>query len=270
MLDLDNFKAVNDTHGHPYGDEVLRAVGKALRIAVRDSRTAARTGGEEFALILPGTDAELRVPDRRACPRGGRDGLGSRASTLSCSAGVAAYPADADDASSLCQLADGALYWAKRRGKGRTRRFDRGTCARVDQTGGRRDRRAARRSRGDQAGLPARGGPRERAPGRLRGAGAVLGLAGALTARRGSPRRTAAGSGRARGGRDPRRARAVGRPLGTHLALNVSPSALTSAPVVRALPADLSGIVIEITEHEFVPDDDDFVPALAELRSEVP
>ena len=58
----------------------------------------------------------------------------------------------------------------------------------------------------------------------------------------------------------------MGRPLGTHLAVNVSPSALTSAPVVRALPSDLNGIVIEITEHEFVSDDDDLVAALAELR----
>jgi EAL domain-containing protein (putative c-di-GMP-specific phosphodiesterase class I) len=58
----------------------------------------------------------------------------------------------------------------------------------------------------------------------------------------------------------------VGRPLGTHLALNVSPSALTSSPVIKALPRELAGIVIEITEHEFVSEDDDLADALAELR----
>jgi EAL domain-containing protein (putative c-di-GMP-specific phosphodiesterase class I) len=58
----------------------------------------------------------------------------------------------------------------------------------------------------------------------------------------------------------------VGRPLGTHLALNISPSALTSGPVVKALPIELAGIVIEITEHEFVSEDDDLAAVLAELR----
>ena len=52
-LDLDNFKEVNDTHGHPYGDEVLRAVGESLASVVRDTDTAARVGGEEFALHPP-------------------------------------------------------------------------------------------------------------------------------------------------------------------------------------------------------------------------
>ena len=65
-MDLDNFKLVNDTHGHPFGDEVLRAVGKKLRGAVRATDTAARVGGEEFALILPGTDGETayRIAER--------------------------------------------------------------------------------------------------------------------------------------------------------------------------------------------------------------
>ena len=58
----------------------------------------------------------------------------------------------------------------------------------------------------------------------------------------------------------------VGRPMDTHLALNVSPSALTSEPVAEALPADLTGLVIEITEHEFVPDDETLAGAVAELR----
>ena len=123
MLDLDNFKSVNDTHGHPYGDEVLRAVGKNLAGVVRATDTAARVGGEEFALILPGTDGEVayRIAERA---REAVAEVSVRDLALSCSAGVATYPADAEDASSLCKLADGALYWAKRQGKQRTRRFD--------------------------------------------------------------------------------------------------------------------------------------------------
>ena len=54
--------------------------------------------------------------------------------------------------------------------------------------------------------------------------------------------------------------------MDTHLALNISPSALTSEPVAEALPADLTGLVIEITEHEFVPDDETLAGAVAELR----
>jgi diguanylate cyclase (GGDEF)-like protein len=58
-LDLDDFKAINERHGHPFGDGVLQGVGAQLRNSVRDGDTAARTGGEEFALILPGPAGAL-------------------------------------------------------------------------------------------------------------------------------------------------------------------------------------------------------------------
>jgi diguanylate cyclase (GGDEF)-like protein len=123
MLDLDDFKAINETHGHPFGDGVLQGVGAAIRSKIRSGDTAARTGGEEFALILPGTEEATaeEIADR---VRSAITHLSPAASKLSCSAGIAVYPVDTADAATLLQLAEGALYWAKRSGKARTRRFD--------------------------------------------------------------------------------------------------------------------------------------------------
>jgi diguanylate cyclase (GGDEF)-like protein len=266
MLDVDNFKAVNDAHGHPYGDEVLRSIGKSLRIATGGAGTAARIGGEEFALIAPGQDAETayRMAERA------RDAVGAvsvRGIDLSCSAGVAAYPDDADDASGLCQLAEGALHWAKRRGRGRTRRFDPGHVP-VGWT----SRRA-----GEVEALLASDHPITPVfqPVVALASGHLVGYE-ALARFTSSPKRSPeAWFAQAHGcglGPDLEAAairaalEPVGRPLGTHLAINVSPSALTSAPVIRSLPTDLSGIVIEITEHEFVSDDDHLADVLGELR----
>src|SRR5262249_52300754 len=121
LLDLDDFKAINERHGHPLGDGVLQEVGLRLRDSVRGNDIAARTGGEEFALILPGGDAEaaqeiverVGVAIAQLAPTG---------SELTCSAGIAVYPVDADGAHALLQLAEGALHWAKRSGKARIRR----------------------------------------------------------------------------------------------------------------------------------------------------
>ncbi len=266
MLDLDNFKAVNDSHGHPYGDEVLRSIGKCLGIAVDGAGTAARIGGEEFALIVPGRDAEaaFQVAERA---RDAVTAVSVRGIDLSCSAGVAAYPDDAEDASGLCQLAEGALHWAKRRGKGRTRRFDPGhvplpwTSRHAAEVGALLD--------GKRPITPVFQPVVALASGHLIGYEALARFPG-------SPKRSPeAWFAQAHGcGLGPELEAAairaalepVGRPLGTHLALNVSPSALTAGPVIRALPRDLTGIMIEITEHEFVSDDYDLADALAELR----
>src|SRR5213076_767116 len=123
VLDLDDFKAVNERHGHPFGDGLLQGVGAQLRKSVRSGDTAARTGGEEFALILPGTGAEAaqEIAERVGVAVAQ---LSPEGSDLTCSAGVAVYPVDADNAGALLQLAEGALYWAKRSGKSRIRLFD--------------------------------------------------------------------------------------------------------------------------------------------------
>lgn len=117
MLDVDGLKRVNDAAGHHAGDAMLRAAADAMRREVRESDAACRVGGDEFALILPGADAEAaRVVServRRAFTQagGGRYDL---------SAGVAVYPTDAVTADRLTRAADAAAYASKAAGGGRT------------------------------------------------------------------------------------------------------------------------------------------------------
>jgi len=266
MLDVDHFKAVNDAHGHSYGDEVLRSIGKGLRIAVSGQGTAARVGGEEFALIVPDRDAEAAYELAERA----RDAVSTvpvRGIELSCSAGVAAYPDDAEDASNLCQLAEGAMHWAKRRGKGRTRRFDPGHVP-LGWTR-RREGEVEELLASEQPITPAFQPVVALASGHLVGYEA---LARFTTSPKRSPEAWFAQAHGCGLGPDLEAAairaalEPVGRPLGTHLAINVSPSALTSSPVIRSLPRDLGGIVIEITEHEFVSDDDHLADVVTELR----
>ncbi|HTX68106.1 MAG TPA: diguanylate cyclase [Thermoleophilia bacterium] len=125
MLDLDDFKNVNDHYGHPVGDEVLRAVGNALQTQLRQGvDCAARYGGEEFAVILPSTGSELangavvtaeRVRAAIAGLLAPVDDPAWRGITVSI--GVATVPVDAGDAEGLVTRADQALYLAKARGK---------------------------------------------------------------------------------------------------------------------------------------------------------
>ena len=123
LLDLDNFKRVNDTYGHPQGDAVLRGVAHVLGQSTREGDTAARYGGEEMALILPHTDLDgayaiaERVRNqitRLTIPR--VDGEGEL--TVTASVGVSATIAGEKD--ELVAEADAALYQAKRSGKNRT------------------------------------------------------------------------------------------------------------------------------------------------------
>jgi diguanylate cyclase (GGDEF)-like protein len=123
MLDIDNFKSVNDTYGHPQGDVVLKHVARVLRENSRDVDSPARYGGEEMALILPHTD----LPGAHAIaervrtaiealhiPRLDHDGV----LRVTASVGVAA--STEGDKEALVAEADGALYTAKRGGKNRT------------------------------------------------------------------------------------------------------------------------------------------------------
>ena len=125
VLDLDHFKLVNDTYGHPMGDRALIHVADTLREVVRPGDTLARIGGEEFGWILPETSA---LEAWQATDRARRLLLASpvpRAGQLNFSAGVC----DLEQVNpplggaELVRLADGALYWAKRNGRGVTFRY---------------------------------------------------------------------------------------------------------------------------------------------------
>ncbi|MEA2450908.1 MAG: hypothetical protein QOG63_2840, partial [Thermoleophilaceae bacterium] len=124
MLDIDDFKRINDTYGHQQGDLVLIEVGRVLRNLSRDIDEPARYGGEEMAVVLPQTDvggAELLAERMRAAIEGLRidrlDGEGPLQVTASF--GVASLPHSARDKDSLVAEADAALYRAKRTGKNR-------------------------------------------------------------------------------------------------------------------------------------------------------
>ncbi|HET7568111.1 MAG TPA: diguanylate cyclase [Gaiellaceae bacterium] len=121
LADIDDFKAVNDVHGHAAGDETLRAFADVLRDTVRESDVAGRWGGEEFLLLLPGAEAEgaAQLADRVRLALSGRelDGAAGRFRVTS-SFGVAAHRAGVD-ADALFAAADRALYRAKAAGKDR-------------------------------------------------------------------------------------------------------------------------------------------------------
>ena len=121
-IDLDLFKPVNDRFGHDGGDAVLRETGRRLVALLRSTDTAARMGGDEFAVILqPDVDAQIaakvggRIVDELARPIA----IGNATARVTASIGYAIYPQHSDDLSALMQLADAAMYRAKQVGGGR-------------------------------------------------------------------------------------------------------------------------------------------------------
>jgi diguanylate cyclase (GGDEF)-like protein len=122
MVDIDHFKAFNDTYGHATGDRVLQTVARAMQDALRKPDICARHGGEEFAVLLPKTPGEnaYYVAERvRRTLSGTRyTGLGLPAeANITISVGVATCPRDATELDALMELADKALYRAKAAGR---------------------------------------------------------------------------------------------------------------------------------------------------------
>ena len=133
-LDLDRFKAVNDTLGHAIGDELLKAAADRLRGCVRDSDTVARLGGDEFAIILPfgeqptgATSLASRIIDSLSAPYT----IASHEIVIGTSIGVSIAPNDGTTAEQLLKNADLALYRAKSDGRGVFRFFEPAMDARM-------------------------------------------------------------------------------------------------------------------------------------------
>jgi diguanylate cyclase (GGDEF)-like protein len=124
MIDVDNFKNFNDTHGHLKGDEALRNIASILKSKSRKCDIVARYGGEEFAVIMPDTSKEnaklfvdrLRNEIERYYAE---DAAITPDKRITISAGVASYPEDAVNKEGLVSMADAALYQAKHSGKNR-------------------------------------------------------------------------------------------------------------------------------------------------------
>jgi diguanylate cyclase (GGDEF)-like protein len=262
-LDLDRFKKVNDEYGHSRGDEVLTAVGTALRKVVREDDCVARLGGDDFAIVVPGADPGLTrdVAERArdAIVRHSPDGI-----AFTVSAGYVNWPAHTRE-DNLVELANSALSLAKKQGGDRSQRYDAKQAAALPTVREQREeienllddpqpitpvyQPLVELATGRIVGYEALARFSERNPEAWFNQAAACGLSVELE---GAALRAALKHG--------------DRPAGTYLSLNCSPSAISSGRVRNILPDDLSEYVIEITEHELASEDGALEQGLMELR----
>ena len=172
MIDLDDLKLVNDSDGHAAGDELLREMGRLIGDIARYADRAFRIGGDEFAILMPHTDAEgamqiaHRLLERALQPRG------ERHAPLPFSGGISACPQYATTRTQLYAQADAALYWCKRHGRASVDVLPPAARPRGEPGGDQRAVRADRQGRQRaprSSGLPADRRPARPARDRLRG-----------------------------------------------------------------------------------------------------
>jgi diguanylate cyclase (GGDEF)-like protein len=254
FVDLDDLKKLNDSHGKQAGDQLLRAVVERLGPCLRATDLFGRVIGDEFAMILPKATADtaemIITRAREATADIGFDGF-----KVTFSAGYALFPSDGRDAEMLTQAAEGALKLAQRDGAA-TRRFDPSEVSLQHQEGDRHEVVAVME---DPQGLTPVFQPLV-----ALATGQVSGYE-ALTRFKPPPKRfpdqwfnlaARVGLGAALEAHAIKKALDVpNRPPGTYLSLNLSPSTLRAPEVQAVLPDDLSGLVIEVTEHELASDD---------------
>ena len=266
MLDIDGFTHHNERIGREHGDELLREVAAALVKGTRDTDLVARVQADQFALVLLGVegDVALSVMERlrtAVANAGGGVSLGS-------SVGYVHYPADGHDARTLLEGAEGALDWARRGGAGSMRRFD----SRHVVLRGNEDQRAEVLSMLERDdGLTVVFQPIVSLS-----TGKILGYEALARFHHESKRGPDVWFAQAHrcGLGAQLEAKAVktallfpGRPSSTWLSLNLSPNALQSEALDEVLPQNLDGIVIELTEHEQIWDDEALQKRLDGLRS---
>ena len=137
MMDIDNFKKINDTYGHLTGDLILKRLAATLQETVRTIDIPARYGGEEFVVILPETNKE----DACVIAERVRKKISEivvkidETQTLSptVSMGVAQYSTDGQEAKELINAADTALYYSKHNGKNMVSTYEKDGCKKVEQ-----------------------------------------------------------------------------------------------------------------------------------------
>ena len=284
FLDLDDFKVINDVHGHAAGDELLVGVAHRLRECLRSADTAARLGGDEFGVLIEGvagTNEPVQAAERILAAFTEPIDVQGQRLLVTPSIGITVSRPGDPNVDELLRQADLAMYAAKRHGKRRWELYDDAL-----------ERSAAPGAEADATTWFQRGAEqREAILALLRRPDAintvfqpVLDLRTGLVSGYEALARFAAAESRPPNAWFAQahrvglgfelEARAVatalaasGRPAGTYLTLNLSPSALTSQPVQDVLPERLDGLVIEITENELAADDPGFDAALADIRA---
>ena len=263
VIDLDEFKRVNETHGKERGDELLHRVGESFRATLRATDILARLGGDEFGMLLPKANAQQAqmVIDRA------RAELAATGTDLAFSAGFALYPSDAGEPSQLLHAAESAARKASEAGGGQAQRFDPTTSA-ISRNEG---ERAEVEALFDEAGAVT---PVFQ-PLVALATGQVSGYE-ALTRFRQPPKRfpdqwfllaqRVGLGGKLEAFAIQKALETPGRPKGAYLSLNLSPSTLNDPDVQQVLPADLTGLVIEVTEHELASDEGQLKEDLGALR----